>query len=197
MRVQGSRPNRRMDMVQRRSHHSPRSWISVSYFTTEFTHIPGLLVVVSSVIVPWYAITAQRNARLVPHTHTLSSPSSLMVVLVGSSVPILYQNLACPPRYPLRKGKCCRCQVEPGVLLTFGVDGRTRSLCMVSYTIVGYTGKKVPFSLCMWILNHASVHAKDSNSTSSWHFAVYDWHPSKSNHDHTSPCFLLRKGWQD
>ena len=51
--------------------------------------------------------------------HTLSCPSSLMVVLVGSSVPILYQNLACPPRYSLRKGKCCRCQVEPGALHTF------------------------------------------------------------------------------
>ena len=56
-----------------------------------------------------------------PNTHTLSSPSSLMVDLVGSSVPILYQNLACPPRYPLRKGKCCRCRVEPGILPTFGV----------------------------------------------------------------------------
>ena len=41
-----------------------------------------------------------------------------MVVPVGSSVPILYQNLACPPRYPLRKGKRCRCRVEPGVLPT-------------------------------------------------------------------------------
>ena len=116
--VPGSRPNCRMDMAQCRSHHSPRSWISVSYFTTVFTHIPGLLVVVSSVIVPWYVITAQSNARLVPRTHTLSSPSSLMVVLVGSSVPILYQYLACPPRYPLRKGKCCRCRLEPGVLPT-------------------------------------------------------------------------------
>ena len=29
-----SRPNRRMNIVQRRPHHSPRSWISVSYCTT-------------------------------------------------------------------------------------------------------------------------------------------------------------------
>ena len=50
--VPGCRPNRRMDIVPRRSHHSPRSWISVSYCTTVVTHIPGLLVVVSSDIVP-------------------------------------------------------------------------------------------------------------------------------------------------
>ena len=62
-----------------------------------------------------------------PRTHTLSYPSSLMVFIVGSFVPILHQNLACPPRYPLRKGECCRCRVEPGVIPTFGVDGRTVS----------------------------------------------------------------------
>ena len=125
--VPGSRPNRGMDIVPSRSHHSPRSRISVSYCMTVVTHVPGLLVVVSSDIVPWQEITAERNARLVSRTHTLSSPSSLMVVLVESSVPILYQNLACPPRYPVRKGKCCRCRVEPGVLPTY-----------VPYTTLGF-----------------------------------------------------------
>ena len=50
--IPGYRPNRRMDIVQRKSHHSPRLWISVSYCTTVVTHIPGLLVVVSSDMVP-------------------------------------------------------------------------------------------------------------------------------------------------
>ena len=80
------------------------------------THIPGLLVVVRSDIVPWQVITTRRNGRLVPRTH------SLLSIVDGcsrvSSVPILYQNLACPPRYPLRKGKYCRCRAEPGVFLT-------------------------------------------------------------------------------
>ena len=53
-----------------------------------------------------------------PRTPTHSSPSSLMVLLVGSSVPILYQNMAYPPRYPLIKGKCCRSRVEPEALPT-------------------------------------------------------------------------------
>ena len=102
--VPGYRPNRRMDMVQRRSHHSPRSWISVSYCTTtvcghtcswttcgrQQCHCP-----VASNHCP-----KECEARA-PHTH-FSSPSSLMVVL-GSSVPILHQNLACTPRYPLKK----------------------------------------------------------------------------------------------
>ena len=54
-----SRPIRRMDIVQRGGtyaismrHNSPRSCISVSYCTTVVTHIRGLLVVVSSDIVP-------------------------------------------------------------------------------------------------------------------------------------------------
>ena len=70
-------------------------------------------------------VTLSRDKKSLPKgmrgsclAHTLSSPSSLMAVLVGSSVPILYQNPACPPRYPLRKGKCCRCRVEPGALPT-------------------------------------------------------------------------------
>ena len=110
--VPGSRPNRRMDNVQRRSHHSPRSWTPVSYLTTVVTHIPGLYLL--SAVVPWHVITAQRNAGLVRTRTHPPSPllSSLTVVLVGSSVPIPYQNLACPPRHPLRKG------IEPGVLPT-------------------------------------------------------------------------------
>ena len=95
--VPGSRPNRRMDIVHRRSHHSPRSCIFVSPIFLDYLWSSA---VVTRNIVPWQVITAQRNARLTAHTPS-SLPSSLMVVLVGSSVPILYQNLACPPRYPL------------------------------------------------------------------------------------------------
>ena len=55
-----------------------------------------------------------------------------MVVLVGSSVPILYQNLAGPLRYRLRKGKCCRCRVEPGVLPTQNKKLKTSIIDMPS-----------------------------------------------------------------
>ena len=169
--VPGSRPNRGMDIVQRRSHHSPRSWISVSYCTTVVTHIPGLLVVVSSDMPrDNLSIIAQRNARLVPRTHTISSPSSLMVVLVGSSVPILCQNLACPPRYPLRKEKCCRCRVEPGVLPTFGVDGRTphrktSSTWYISYEVRIYV-ELLTASYSTWTLGHSTEYFCKSNSRS-------------------------------
>ena len=153
--VPGSRPNRGMDVVPRRSHHSPKSCVSVSCTTdrspTFLDYLLSSVVVcygatywatgvkdrsitqprVSLIIrgiVPWQVINADRNASLESRTHTLSSPSSLIVVLVGSSVPILYyKNLACRPRYPIRKGKCCQCRVEPGVLPSFGVDGRTSS----------------------------------------------------------------------
>ena len=118
MRVPGSRLNCHMDIVQRRSHHSLRSWTSVSYCTTVLTYIPGLLVAVSSDIVPWQLITARGNARLVPRQHPLSSPSSLTVFLVGSSLPMIHQKQACSPRYPLKKGMSCRCRVEPGALPT-------------------------------------------------------------------------------
>ena len=95
-----------MGIVPRRSHHSPRSWISVYLWylmvrTTVVTHnIPGLFVVVSSDKGPVTQVfTADWNARPVPCTHTLL----ILIVddrIVGSSVPILYRNLVCPTRYP-------------------------------------------------------------------------------------------------
>ena len=92
-----------------------------------------------------------------PSTHTLSSPSSLMVVLVGSSVPILYQNLACPPRYPLRKGKCCRCRLEPGVLPTLLCTAKSM------HTEQSVTGKRSNEVQVSSIEYHISWRVADGN----------------------------------
>ena len=38
-------------------------------------------------------------------------------------------NVTCPPRYPLRKGKRCRCRVEPGVFPTIIPDAKVNRSC--------------------------------------------------------------------
>ena len=126
--VPGYRPNRRMDMVQRRSHHSPRSWISVSYCTTT----------VCGHTCSWTTCGRQQCHCPVASnhcpkeceahsTHTLFSP----IIVDGRSRGIVRTDPIPKPGVSstlpsLRKGKCCRRRVEPGVLPTFGVDGRTR-----------------------------------------------------------------------